>query len=447
MRTASRTAGSAVRTAIVPKGVQPLPATVGDHAAIENLLATEYDKSLPVEFQSQLEDPFYEPCDRSVVKYDQQVVGHIRQVSRTMGLGEARAPFGRLNYLAVLPEFRPFGVAESLVQFAEHQMRDSGIPIAELQTSDVNVAVAAGWIPCGDQIFSEASPRDVLAQLALGRERTKPDVLAPVRKRSKRLSVRLWRRVELPAVMRIYQANLNQCFGALDRSEDYWRWLIGRKAFDHIFVAIEGRDRLSLEDGECRIVGYAVVRDHHILETFTDPAHSAAAIKLLGRACTDAIEQDQHAVRFHGPRNHPLHKFVGNANGGYFATRSIRGTKTFAKILNPVELARSLSVELIAGLRASELELPAELGMLVDGEKWHLTVSAQGATMKQGKLGRSYVTCDTATWTSLLLSYVDAKSAIDTGRLVPSTSLAALVANALFSRDLTWRPPWDHLPA
>ncbi|HUS39329.1 MAG: GNAT family N-acetyltransferase [Pirellulales bacterium] len=447
MRTASRTARAALREAITSRRSQPMPATMGDHAAIENLLATVYHRSSPTEFQVQREDPFYEPSDRSVVKDGDQIVGHIRQASRTMRFGEARWPFGRLNYLAVLPEFRSRGVANDLVRFAEQRMREAGFAVGELQTSETKVAIASGWIPCGGRVFSEASARDVLSQLALRCERSKSEVLAPVRKRSKRLSVRLWRHVELPAVMRIYQANLNQCFGALDRSEDYWRWLIGRHAFDHIFVAIEGRDRLALEDGESGIVGYAVVRDRHILEMFTDPEHPTVAIKLLGRACTDAIEQDHHAIRFHGPPDHPIHDLVSDANGGYFATRPVRGTTTFVKILNPPDFARFLSVDLLARLQTSELEVPVELGMCVDGEKWHLTVDARGATMKKGKLGRSYVTCDTATWTSLLLSCVDAKTAIDAGRLLPSTSLAAVVVQTLFSRDLMWRPPWDHLPA
>jgi ribosomal protein S18 acetylase RimI-like enzyme len=414
-------------------------------------LAAVLHQPSPQEFQAQLDDPFYEPADRSIVKDRDQIAGHLRQTWRTMRFGPARWSFGRLSYLAVLPEFRSQAVAERLLRFGEARLLAGGALMAELQTADSDTARRAGWSPCSGCVFSEASPRDILSQLAWRREQSGSEVLAAVRRRSKRFSVRHWRHVELPAVMRIYRANLNACHGALDRSEEYWRWLIGRRAFDYISVAIEGRDRLALDERASRIVGYAVVKDHHILELFTEPGHPNAAVGLLARICADAIERDQHTIRLHGPADHPLHDCIQEADGGYHVCRSPRGSGNFVKILQPEKLVAHLAAEWKDRIQAAPVqlpvELPVELGMLVEGQKWHLTLGADGAKMVKGKLGRSYVACDAATWTGLLLSYLDAATAMAAGRLTPSTTLASLVAQTLFSRTLMWRPPWDHLPA
>ncbi len=447
MRTGSRAAAAALTRPYVALRSSPFSATVGHHAEIEDLLAAVLHQPSPQEFQAQLDDPFYEPADRSIVKDRNQLVGHLRHTWRTMRFGAAQWPFGRLSYLAVLPEFRSRGVADRLLRFSEQRLVAGGALTAELQLADRDLALRAGWSPCSGSVFSEASPRDILSQLARCREQSGSEVLAAVRRRSKRFSVRHWRHVELPAVMRIYRANLGSCHGALDRSEDYWRWLIGRRAFDYISVAIEGRDRLALDERASRIVGYAVVKDHHILELFTEPGHPTAAVGLLTRLCADAIERDQHTIRLHGPADHPLHAFIQDADGGYHVCRSTRGGTTFVKILQPAELVARLSVAWSDRSHDSPLELPLELGMLVDGQKWHLTLDVAGARMVKGKMGRSYVACDSTTWTALLLGYLDAATALATGRLSPSTALAATAAQALFCRTRIWRPPWDHLPA
>ncbi len=447
MRTASRTAAPALPRAFVARRPQPVSATVGDHAAIEELLAAVLHQPSPQEFQAQLDDPFYKPADRVIAKHRDQIAGHLRQTWRTMRFGPAEWPCGRLSYLAVLPEFGSQGVAQRLLRFSEQRLLARGAVTAELESADREAALEAGWSPASGRVFSEASPRDILAQLAWQRQQSGSEVLATVCRRSKRFSVRNWRHVELPAVMRIYRANLGACHGALDRSEEYWRWLIGRGAFDYISVAIEGRDRLELDELRSRIVGYAVVKDYHILELFTEPGHPHAGIGLLTRACMDAIERDQHTMRLHGPPDHPLHACIQEAGGVAYVCQAPRGGTSFVKILQPAELVARLAPVWIERLQASAVELPVELGMLVDDHKWHLTLSAEGAKIVKGKLGRSYVACDTATWTGLWLSYLEAATALNSGRLSASTTLAATAAQTLFPRTQMWRPPWDHLPA
>ena len=64
-----------------------------------------------------------------------------------------------------------------------------------------------------------------------------------------------------------------QVTGSVIRSEEYWRWLIGRRYAHVIWVACQGE----------AVRGYAFVKDHKILEIASDPAHPQALRSLLAR--------------------------------------------------------------------------------------------------------------------------------------------------------------------
>ena len=59
------------------------------------------------------------------------------------------------------------------------------------------------------------------------------------------ISVRPLRRIELPAVMRLYEAALPGRWGWPVRSEEYWEWLVNRGACDRVYVVAEGANRPS----------------------------------------------------------------------------------------------------------------------------------------------------------------------------------------------------------
>src|SRR5204863_3111054 len=121
------------------------------------------------------------------------------------------------------------------------------------------------------------------------------------------LSIRLWRHVEMPALMRLYRQNTAAAYGPLDRTEAFWRWLIGRKAYDSLLVALDGPDKLELEENVAPIVGYAVLRQERVVELLSVPGHPTANYQLLARACGDAMERDRQDLFFHAPPHHPLH--------------------------------------------------------------------------------------------------------------------------------------------
>src|SRR5690348_353857 len=67
--------------------VQCGPAGAGDHAAIHQLLTAVFQGPSKDDFSASLEDPFYEPCDRLVVKRGSQVLAHLHLAARTMQFG------------------------------------------------------------------------------------------------------------------------------------------------------------------------------------------------------------------------------------------------------------------------------------------------------------------------------------------------------------------------
>ena len=73
--------------------------------------------------------------------------------------------------------------------------------------------------------------------------------------------VRPWRQVELADLMTLYDMQYANVTGTVIRSEEYWRWLIGRRYAHVIWVACQGD----------AVRGYAFVKDHRILEIASDP--------------------------------------------------------------------------------------------------------------------------------------------------------------------------------
>ena len=61
--------------------------------------------------------------------------------------------------------------------------------------------------------------------------------------------VRPWRQVELSDLMSLYDAQYASVTGSVVRSEEYWRWLIGRRYAHVIWVACQGEAvKLSREE-------------------------------------------------------------------------------------------------------------------------------------------------------------------------------------------------------
>ncbi len=97
-----------------------------DHAAIQCFLHSVFQAPSPAEFQAVLDDPFYEPRDRLLLRHWRQIVAHVQIAHRTMLFGPARLAVASLGWLGVAAEHRGHGLGTHLLREAESQMRRTG---------------------------------------------------------------------------------------------------------------------------------------------------------------------------------------------------------------------------------------------------------------------------------------------------------------------------------
>ena len=395
------------------------PAEPADYTAIYYFLTAVFQRPARDEFRAALEDPFHEPRDRVLAWSGSRIAGHAHVTRRSMQFGSGELPVAGLHDLGVLPELRGRGCGSELLAAAEARMAADGALVGLLWTRSPHFFRRHGWALCCRHCRAGATARDLLAGLeTIGLNR--------------RLNIRPWRRMELGALRRLYAQNLAGSFGPFHRSDAYWRWLVARRAFDQIYVALDGPDLLELEEDRAPIVGYAITRGEKILELFAAPGHFRAAAELLARACADAIERDHHTVILHAPPASRLDKLSRRAGARRADCSNCGCGVMMAKLLDPVRLIEELSGSLVRRADAVKLSLPTTLGLAVDGLKYQVAVSRDGVQVSTGHVGRSYLRLNVADFTRLLLGRLDWSRALAQGHVVLSTQLAAKTARALF---------------
>ena len=356
-----------------------VPARSGDHHLIQQVLPAMLRGPSPAEFQAQIDDPFYEPNDRLLVRRGGQVIAHARLTKREMHFGPLRLAVAGVFDLAVLPEYRGQGCGTVLLRAAEQRMIEEGALLSTLRTRAPRFFLQRGWCIGSRHSYSVARACDILSHLR-ERESARPDPLRPPRTQ---LNIRLWRHVEQAALVRLYCENTSQAFGPLVRGDSYWRWLIDRHAHDRIYVAIRGPDRLELDEALAPIVGYAVMREDRIVEIMTARESPEAAAQLLARACSDAIEHDLHHVRLDAHPDHPLHEIFAAAGGDRYYHEADNGEVFLVKLFDPFAFLLSLGPQLHARAKQANLPLPCELGLNVEGNRYRLDVRPRSADRRR----------------------------------------------------------------
>jgi len=424
------------------------PASPGDHPLIHQFLVSVFHQPSSTEFQAQLEEPSYEPTHRLLIKDGSQIIAHLRVMNREMQFGDLTLPVGIVSDLATLPEYRGQGCASTLMAAARKLLLDDGAAIGLLATDVPRFYTRLGWFVCGRHCYTASPPRAILSHLTW-REGESPGSLGSVLRHTarQRYNIRLWRHVELAALMRLYEENLRGCHGSLARADAYWRWLVTRGGSERIYVAINGPDKFDLDETLAPIVGYAAAREGRIVEINSSSGHEEAAVQLLGRVCGDAIEKDYHRVRVDASPGHSLHQLLMQAGGQHACHEADQGMAFMASVLKPRRFLKWIRSELAERARRAGLPRPCQLGLLINGEKYRLSVSRNAVELTSGTLGRSYLTCTLYEFNQLLMGHLNVRELVGTGKLGVSTQVALEMADALFPHLPLWRPPWDDLPA
>lgn len=420
------------------------PARAGDQGEILQLLAGLPSPPSRGEFHAAVDHPEYDPSNRLVARLGGRIVGHAEIVPRTIVLGPVASGSSAgvrgavLERVAVLPECRGAGHGQRLVQSAEERMRQAGTVVAFTRTRIASSFHDLGWSVLGRDGVTPGRPTEILARLLEGPARTGEPV-----------TMRQWRHVELPAILRIYRHNAARFVGACDRDENYGRWLVSRAAFDSILVALVGQDRYELHESSARIVGYCVQSGSRILEIAADPQFAGLEREILARACAEAIENDRQEIVYESSVADPLHAAVAGADGPVPAGDRM----IVARVFRPLELLQAVAPTVAARMAAAGTRETVELGLDAPGFRGSIVVperrggAAPQAVVHPGRLGRSYLRLSEAELARLLLGQCDPAEAVAAGRMEPSTQMAQRLAGQLFPRVPLWCPMWDDLPA
>ena len=221
--------------------------------------------------------------------------------------------------------------------------------------------------------------------------------------------VRPWRQVELNDLMALYDMQYAETTGTVVRSEDYWRWMIGREYAHVIWVACQGET----------VRGYAFVKDHKVLEMATDPAHPQALRALLGRVRAEALERAYPEVIVHAPADHPVLDVIRQASGRVIDQEEFdgHGSRCTTSPTSAGSSRRSCP-SWSCGPREAGASLPLELGLTVGDRRWLIHVGANGSRVEPDKLSRRHLTLTPAAFVRLVMGHtgIDAPLAEDGSR-------------------------------
>jgi len=400
--------------------------TEADHEAVYQTLLHVFHGPDRESFLGALGDPAYRPDQRLLAKVDGRIVSHLHLTERQIRYGSVTIPTNGVMWVGTLPEFRGMGFAQNLMRLASERARENGAALQVLTTGMPQFYRSLGWGVCGRQTFAQIMSRNL-----------PPASDGVIDGRGAFWHVRPWRQVELGDLMSLYELQYARATGTVVRSEEYWRWLIGRRYAHVIWVACQGE----------AVKGYAFIKDHKILEIAFDSAHPQALRALLGRVRAEALERAYPEVTVHAPADHAVIDVVREASGRIFDQDAHDGTVSMYHIPDLGRFLKCIVPEL--ALRASEAgtPLPLELGICLDDRRWLIHVDGKQSFVEPEKLSRRHLTLTPSALVRLLMGHTGITAASDEEGFIASTSTALDAARILFPPQSIWRSPLDSATA
>jgi predicted acetyltransferase len=357
-------------------------------------------------------------------------------LNRTAWFDGIQMPVGIVQDLATLPENHGSGYERLLLSAADGRLHENHAVVGFARTDRPDVYRSADWIEVRGQRHTRANVSDILSKLAS----------APRSRRDKSLRIRLWRHVELEALRNVYRHAVESAWGPIERSEQYWRWLVSRKAHHEIIVAVHGKDQWEELDKPSNIVGYAVVRGSRVIELCTLPGHDKVAGRLLGRACQDAIEHDHRSLSLHIPTTDPLHELMLSAAGNWCCDARTSGSTWMLKFLDPARWIETMYPVLLRRAKATGVKRPCHLVFNVGQRKHRLELTRRsGRLVCDDTTATPQVRCSSESFAALLLGNCDIAAAQNLNQLEFADASAAFRVAALFSPAPFWQSQFDLL--
>ncbi len=409
----------------------------GDHPRALALLLQHYQAPLAEDFQSRLDDPSYEPTDRMLVVRRGELIGQMQLSRQSAWFDRERIPTATVRDGVILPEMNPAGLMEPLLETAESTALTEGAILAIARPEQPEHFAGRGWSTCRSQGHTQADTRALLAHITAQ--------LATRQSRHAHIEIRTWRHFELEAIQPVYEQVATAMWGTLHRSDDAWRWLVGRKAHDQILIAVDHKEGEAKEAEKLHVVGYAVVRDSCIVEMITLPGYSAVRPLLMARACRDAIDRDHHFISLHTPPTDSMHEFLATA-GGSWLTSAPHGGEWMHKLLSPEKWVERLYPQLYRRAREAGIPRPLEIDFAVGDSRYRFLFTRRSVRLEQALPAAPVdATCDLLTFQNLLTSNLAWPVALERGLLQVADPQKAAVLAALFPPRLFWQSPFELL--
>ncbi len=459
-RPSARSAPSALPSPIAAPRLRLAMAKTGDHPLIHGLLVSIFHGPTLAEFQAQLDEPGYEPVDRLIVKDGEEIAAHLRLARQKIQVGSATLTAARFMDLAAATEYRGRGLATALLAAGERAAAERGVLVGLTRTRAPALFARLGWSVCGSHVFSTASPQAVLAELTAAAQ-AELDGQSTIfdRPSAEPIIVRPLRRIDLRAIVRLYDQHIAGKSGWPLRSEDYWEWLLARGGCERIYVASNSPDTTNFDDLLASIVGYVCVRQSRIVELIVAPGRDDVARHLVERVCADAREQDGWLIRHDAPATDAVHELFRRAGGRLNINQEAGGELFMAKLIDPLAALRQLSVNLAARAMQAGFTRPAELGIELrcgggrktsaSGvvERFRVQLCGKTAHIETGGPSKHSIVLAYSDLAPLLLGDVGAAAMLEGRRMNCTTGKARQLASGLFPGGNWWRPPLDDLLA
>jgi predicted N-acetyltransferase YhbS len=400
--------------------------TEADHESVYQTLLHVFHGPDRESFLGALSDPTYRPDQRLLAKVDGRVASHVHLTERHIRYGSVTIPINGVMWVGTLPEFRGMGFAQNLMRLASQRARESGVVLQALTTGMPQFYRTLGWGVCGRQTFGQTMSRNLPAVSD-----------GVVEGRGGFWNVRPWRQVELGDLMTLYEHQYARTTGTVARSEEYWRWMIGRKYAHVIWVACQGES----------VRGYAFIKDHKVLEVAFDPAWPQAMRALLGRVRAEALERAYPEVMVYAPADHPVMEAVRTSSGRIIDQDSYDGTVSMYHIPDLGRFLKCILPELARRVIEAGASLPLELGISSGDERWLIHIDGKESRVEPEKLSRRHLTLSPSALVRLLMGHTGVDAAADEEGFVASTSTALDAARVLFTPVPIWRSPLDSATA
>ncbi|MHC2069383.1 GNAT family N-acetyltransferase [Bremerella sp. T1] len=398
-----------------------------------------YDEN---EFHSQQERPDYDTRERLTFRLGNQIIGHIRCVPQQVWLQGNLVPYVRASEFVLAPEHVDMTNVDAFFRCLDETFDHHPGTFLMHRTSAAMAQRLArfGWVTLSSNFRSKAATEPYLASVR-GDVKDEAVTLSP--RNEPGLWIRLMRQVETDALVSLYEKSFAANQIGTPRSAAMWDWLLRRKAFDALYVAIRGGNKLALEDTIDRIAGYAVVQDERILEVVTQPSEASVKVPLINRICSDLYEADHREFHLEAPATDEVH---GILRGIPVPKNSPAGEEVMVRMPDPIQQLAEFCSVLHQRAKSRRLELPVDLGLLIDGEKYCIHLGKRKGTLTDGKLGRSYLELTGAQLVRLVLGDLPVRAMLESDQLIASTHVAANTAEQLLDYDPPWFPAIDGLP-